>query len=233
MSSNGVIRILENYVRVDGLQFNNTSASNPVGIEISPPSNAYDIRINGCIVKGNSITSHRGINIYNASSRTGTIYICNSVVYDNTNSTGIGIHCNMAGCTLYAYNNTVVNCYTGYKKANGTFRPINCIATDCTDGFNGSFTDEDYCISDVASDLSGAHSQNSAEPTYLDKGGKNFHLNISDTIARGQGTPDPGSGLFNDDIDGVTRDATWDIGADQCYQETSAFRGSRGLFVGA
>jgi hypothetical protein len=110
----------------------------------------------------------------------------------------------------------------------GTFTPINCIATDCTDGFSGTLTNEDYNISDVASDLAGAHSQNGVEPTYLDKDNDNFLLSPTDTIAINMGTNDPGSGLYSTDVLGITRVSPWDIG----FSEVPVSTRSCGFLVG-
>jgi hypothetical protein len=51
--------------------------------------------------------------------------------------------------------------------------------------------------------------------TFTFAGAGNYHLASTDAGARGYGVSNPGSGLYSDDIDGQTRSAPWDIGADQ------------------
>lgn len=53
-------------------------------------------------------------------------------------------------------------------------------------------------------------------PTWADEGYLNLRIQSGDTCLKDSGTNDPqGSGLFNNDFDGIARSGTWDIGADE------------------
>lgn len=118
---------------------------------------------------------------------------------------------------------TVCSCCTAYGLARGFYRssgtkPIltNCLAQNCADGFNGTFSAaSDYNISDIAGDAPGAHSKTGVVQ-FVDAAAKDYHLSPADTVARGAGVNLTASGITTD-IDGDARPATgaWDIGADQ------------------
>ena len=57
-------------------------------------------------------------------------------------------------------------------------------------------------------------------PTYVDSGGDDFHLHVTDTLCRGNGTDLSADGnyAFDDDIDGESRGG-WDIGFDEYVPE--------------
>ena len=61
----------------------------------------------------------------------------------------------------------------------------------------------------------GTSSRQNQTFSFVNQGAGNFHLTSSDLGAKDFGQPDPFSGLFSDDIDGVARTGAWDIGADE------------------
>jgi hypothetical protein len=195
------LRISENFVRVDGLQFQHTvtGATNyPCVRVVTIDAGGSDIRLDKLIIKGviSSTGACVGINIDDADA---TVRITNCVVYDIINgaNTMYGIY--SSSCTAVdIYNCTVANCHTGYRRATtGTVTATNCGASGCTVDFTGTIT-QTTC--------------SSTTPTFA-AGVGNFHLASNDTTWIDQGTDS--SGVFTDDIDGVARGATWDIGADE------------------
>lgn len=204
------LQLNEDFVTVHGLQISNTVASgNGAAFKIWSVINAdSDIRIGYCIFRGNISGTGQGFGYFNYDSDA-VVKIYNCIAYDFINGT--------VGCEAFdlrsnekLWNTTVSNCYKGFVRVAGSPCSTNCISQGGTDGYismNG-----DYNVSDIASDPPGANSRVGAV-TFV--GAYDFHLSASDTVARGYGLDVSGGGIFSDDIDGVTRSGTWDIGADQ------------------
>lgn len=220
----GVITCTEDYVRIFGLQVDNTGskASGSRGIYVTTGDNTNtDIRIAYNIVKLSGTGTPNNSNAVQFSADV-NIAIWNNIVYDaGNNGIRLGYYGNSANVSLY--NNTVYGCagigiYFG--GGGGTVRLYNNLC-------NGNGTD--YTVKDV--DASGTNiSEDDTSPdaafqglavTFSNEGADDFHLGATDTAALNAGTSDPGSGLFSDDIDGDTRSA-WDIGADEYVAEEPA-----------
>ena len=108
--------------------------------------------------------------------------VWNNIVYDF--SSGVGIF-NSDG-TAYGYNNSVYNANNGYWNYSGTFVAKNNIAqSSATNGYNGTFSNSEYNISDKA-DAPGTGSKNSTTVTFAGAG--DYHLANNDTQAKGAGT---------------------------------------------
>ena len=216
-------------IKIDGLQiYDNQDSYTGNGIRIPSISNGLNIEISNNIIRGRYTGSSTHHGIYIDSSSTGNIYVWNNIFYDfrtygirDTSYVGGGI----AGGT-YVYNNTVYDspgsCISarGYAGGGRAMIAINNIVQNCADGFNGTFdATSDYNISDLSSDApsSSYRSGLATNVAFVDEANDDFHLTGNDTAARDSGTPDPGSGLFSDDIDGDSRayNDTWDIGADE------------------
>ena len=88
----------------------------------------------------------------------------------------------------------------------------NCVAGNCTDDFNGTITIANCC----SDDGDGANPQGPLgadwDNEFTDKDNGAFSLLVGGNCV-GNGTDDPGSGLYSDDIIGTVRTSTWDIGA--------------------
>lgn len=102
--------------------------------------------------------------------------------------------------------------YTSYST--GTVVATNCIsqASLATGYAFATSTGSDYNLSDRA-DAPGTTVYNSKTLTFINSAAGDFHLAAGDTDAIDMGTSL--SGTFTDDIDGVTRSGTWDLGADE------------------
>ena len=112
------------------------------------------------------------------------------------------------------FNCTVYNCYIGINcdDMGGTLK--NCAIGNCTVDFGGNAASwADYCCSD---DGLGTNPQGPLSGSWANEftnvAGDDFSL-VSGGNCIGNGTDDPSSGLYSDDIVGVTRNSSWDIGA--------------------
>jgi len=120
-------------------------------------------------------------------------------VYNNTviNSNGSAIWIESVG-TLYLKNNLVKSSTTNYRVQNNTTEvtAANC-SSDATSPDGSSYQNRVY--------------------TFVDEANDNFHLAASDTGAKDLGVDLSSDSryAFNTDIDGETRTAPWDVGADE------------------
>lgn len=224
------IEIREDYVRVYGLQIQLTSTSAYAGIYLDGQSASNEIRIAYNLIKGvvsGGAGYAHGIYVSETTAGYTNVYIWNNIIYDmfNTdypNSTAqYGIR-NQYG-TVYAYNNTVYKAAVCYYADNGGTYPFYSVNNvgDCYDqnpsyytDFSGTFTSSDYNAS-TDTTAPGGNSQTNADPVYENEGSDDFRLASGDTDCKENGTSDPGSGLFSDDIVGTSRpqSTNWDIGA--------------------
>lgn len=209
------LSISEDFVRVSNLQVSVIVNGSISGIIITASNTSADVRIDSCIIKASSVSGNFNRGIRGAGGNTIKIY--NTLIYDFTgiNDYGIDIDSTSTATVARLWNNTIVDCYTAYlSNSNPSTIAVDCIAQGATDGYN-SIDTPTYCISNIANDLSGTGNQNSVTLSFVDWVNDDFHLHSTDTEAIDLGTNDPGSGLYSDDIDGVVRSGTWDIGADE------------------
>jgi len=208
---NGSFQLNSSYLVADGLQFNIGND----GVYVSSGPNA--VKISNSIIKSSYGASY-GIRIDGQSTTPKSAYVYNNIVYGG--SAGICRYYDGAGKTLYAYNNTV---YGGtnagiYDLAGSSIVAKNNIVQGSTDGYKGTFlAGSDYNISDLAADAPGANSKNSTTVAFVDAANKDFHLSVSDTVARKTGLNLQADSYlhFGEDIDGQGRAGDWDIGADE------------------
>ena len=162
-------------------------------------------------------TSDLGVhNAFYAATSGNTAYIFNTLIYDmgrvNHDDSGAGVFQYWYNCT--AQNVTAAEGAFHSWGNRGVFK--NCIAQDCTDGFAGHIntTDSTNNCSDIASDAPGANPQTGVV-TFTNKAGDDFSLSVSDAYAKDLGTDLSADAIFpfSDDIIGVSRSDTWDIGA--------------------
>ncbi|KKP84689.1 MAG: hypothetical protein UR83_C0015G0007 [Candidatus Moranbacteria bacterium GW2011_GWF2_35_54] len=223
VDSNQVIKNNTDYVIYDGLQLYNTRVVANYAMGIWSTTANGGATVSNCIIKGTSSDS----GTYNTAllyfDSTGVNSAWNNILYNSNNNSGaatrgVGIWIG-SNITLYAYNNTVYNCNSGYLRTLGTFVSKNNIVQNCTDGFNGTFNaSSDYNISDLVGDTTGGTHDKQATVSFLDAVNKNFCLSSDDTAAKGAGINlSTDSNLsFTDDIRGQSRPASpnsWSIGA--------------------
>jgi hypothetical protein len=141
-------------------------------------------------------------------------YVYNTLItgYKNGANLHYGIY-NQNSNNTYVYNCTVDNSYFGIRQTGGTIIVKNCAVSRNTDDLSGTIATLDYCCT------SGGEGTNSQTPSgsdwdneYVDKDSGDFSLKNTGNCYD-NGTDDPGSGLYSDDITGFSRTSTWDIGA--------------------
>lgn len=215
-------------VKVVGLQIRNTltdTLRNTVSY-----SGGYDvIDMSYCIImaEGDSAGFLFNMTPYSLNGKTYRFY--NNVFYvGNTDSLPfracffIDTSANTTDFSILMYNNTFIggndNCINILDVNAIVTAKNNIVANSVTENvFIATESGSDYNASDSASnfDSGGGHNRDSQTFTFVDAGNQDFHLDGADAGARTYGVTDPGSGLFDDDIDGETRTPPWDIGADQ------------------
>jgi hypothetical protein len=230
-SANG-IDVFESFVRLEGLQIMVTEATSTARRGILLRGLVGNYRISNCIVKGvlsGTATGH-GIEAFGDS----PLRIWNTIVYDFVNGTTVcrGFYNDGDGSTFF-YNCTAQNCWIGFADGLGTTTCKNCLSQSCNDGFSGTFTNSNDNCSDIASDAPGTNPE-TGSVTFVDAASDDFHLASGDTVAKDKGedlSAGDGTITFTDDIDGVTRSGSWDIGADEFTVSGGAVRRRRRILV--
>jgi hypothetical protein len=208
------------HVKIDGLQMRSNNRSQIDWTQV-PSGVSSTLWVSNSIMRPNPANEYgAGITIYSANAN--YAYIWNNIIYDNTGTSGKGILSNSlsVNLTMYAYNNTIQNCTLGLSREAGTFIAKNNIVKGSgnTNAYVGTFTTSDYNATDgTDTGDGGAHSRISQTFTFADEANDDFHLASNDAGARNYGTDLSGDTYlpFSDDIDGQTRSAPWDIGADE------------------
>ena len=190
---------------ITGIQINLTGATsgNRYGIHAGTNRDHY---ISKCIIL-NCVGS-----AYWHDNENSISHIWNCIIY----SCGTGLR-KYYGLKDYWYSNTIFNCTTGINSEADAGRSADIInnivqgGTTCYTGTFGTTTDN------ISSDTSSPNNEwDSVNVAFVNEGAgvENLHLDVSDTSGAKDGGTDL-SATFTDDIDGVTRSGTWDIGADE------------------
>ena len=237
VSNATALTIYDEYVRLDGLQVGKSSSSaNGQGVVYYAGVAAGNaLHISNCIFKQAGNNSYREPGIY-SDDADAVVYMWNTIVY------GSGTADNALNTTVYAYRGTwsIYSCTV----IGGKYGVYYSGATTCTvkNTYAGGTLTEDFyrgagtlaktnCASEdqSADDTSGADETQSncvAAAVALDTdtfvnvtaGSQNFHLaadGLSPLMGAGVSTTGDSAPLnFTTDIDGDTRDSSWDIGAD-------------------
>ena len=219
IANNHALIIYEDYVNVIGLQISKSSSNSGVQalIIITLQGAANKINISKCILRqaGNATYSEPGIYVSDIDS---LVDISNCIIYGlGANVSGDNSCISVSAGTVNVYNTTMVSGYEGLKRAGGTVVAKNCYAgnTAATD-YIGTMT-LTTCASEDATGSVGLQSiaystSTGAKFTNITGGSEDFHIQSGSSLI------DVGtdlSGTFTDDIDGVARTGTWDIGADE------------------
>ena len=248
LESDSYYRVLgipsDQFVTITGLQVSNTRS--PSG---GAAADIFEVVGSGAgaVTLDRALLRHTGTNISSGSGKgvrtdrlTGdcVVTIQNCITYDClTNGFQMRVVNTSGGGAIHVLNCTAVNCPTGFgvaarSSSGGVGSLRNCIAqgssnVDFGTGGNGipggtwtatNNLSEDTTATNVDSD-SGATSVVSTSLTFRDAAAYDYHLAATDTAAIDAGVDL--SSTFTDDIDGVTRTGTWDIGADQYAAATT------------
>ncbi len=219
------------YVRIHGLQISRTNTAGN-GIRITDPPSPYGYvytMIYDNIVRSTASGSASGILIsYSMSTYyEGSVIVYNNVVYGFSAGNGIrknGAQCNYTagGCTCwsasYIYNNTVYNNQAGVSAGtSGVCAPAvinNNLAQSCVSNCYSGTSNFSYHSNNLSEDATSPDTSYRGKVVlFADEDNLDLHLFPSDTSARNAGANL--SSNFTTDIDGQTRPATWDIGADE------------------
>jgi hypothetical protein len=213
--------IEEDYVRFTGIQgqVTRTNTVNTYGFRhISGLTG--DIQISYCIAKGVGGESYAvGANDAYYSGGGGTLKFWNCIAHGFKSSGGTkgrAWYCN--GPTYNIYNCTSSDNDTGFQQLAGTANATNCASFNNADDFKGTWNTIDYCASD---DGDGTNAEDfTAEATDWNKVFTDYTTDdysllnyTTNPCCVGEGTDNPGSGLYSDDIIGTARSSPWDIGA--------------------
>lgn len=206
----------EDYVRIVDLQIETSglNASNLEPILIQGQNASNLIYIDSCRIKGaaDGTYDQGGIRVDAANA---IIKIWNTIVCNfdpNTSDVGIRLNCTTADI----YNCVVHGALYGMWRQTGTVTVKNSAVFKHTDDFVGTIT-VDYCASDDNDGTNNvAESGGGAEwpDDFVDAANGDFTLKVGSGLI-GNGTDNPGAGLYSDDINGDARTSTWDVGADE------------------
>ena len=218
-----------NYLHISGFQLERTSGDggffNFLGISAS-----YTLNISNCILKGCGGTTYRQI-LYSCSTGSfPTINMWNCLAYNTGSEWGSYQNHLEAQDVVNLYNCTIINggADFGIRREAGTLTLKNCYVGGSLYGdYTGAIALTTCASSDSTgtSGLRGILASTTADSTHagfvnVTSSAENFHIK-TDSPLKGVGTTNPASGLFSDDIDGVVRTGSWDIGADQYVASTS------------
>lgn len=247
-ASADVLKILENYVRVEGLQLEQTTVNIPTALVTCEGTGASDIRLDTLLFTsttsgGSGLNS--GISVSDAVGGTITVNAYNCVAYNMINtdfptSPAAGIAFTMPSFGVFnVYNCTAFDCQVGFVSPAATYKTkaINCHAHSSSSAdFTGAFhaSSNFNCSSDATAP--GANSlinkaAGDVDFTSTTTTATTFLDIDSTSVLVGAGTDDPYTGVYSDDIKSRTRTSTWDIGANEFVAAGGAT--TRGMPFGA
>lgn len=179
----------------------------------------------GNLIDGGGTNIGKGI--YSAFA--GMFYVANNIIIGTKGaSSGYAIGMNKAGSTMYAYNNTMVTNRIGIAALAGTVNATNNLCQDPS--ASGCYVTVSGGATNLSSDATSPQTALRSKTVTFATGTKNYHLDPTDTSAKDAGT-DLSADLaypFSTDMEGQTRTAPWDIGADE-YVFVSATAARRRL----
>lgn len=227
------IDLSDDYIRIEGIQVDNTRAIDNIAYGVSCNAQDYT-RVSYCIIRftgGTTLNVKKGIFCAGDNS----LY-WNNVVYgwrgsSDVNGAGMDIRATTNGTPeIPVYNNTVYDCGTGFTTNKNTAVVLkNNIAYLNADNYTGLKTWDALSTNNLSgtgtdADMPATNKRDGVEVTF-ETAGSDFHLASGDTGAIDYGTDlstDPNGLLsFTLDIDMVARTGTWDIGADQFISSCS------------
>jgi len=208
---------LTNYVKIDGLQITTQAVNaNGQGVIFVYSEGAGHIDISNCIIKGSNSATYYQEGLTWQSAATFNIWNCIFYNFDTTSNTRV---IGTASPNTNIYSTTVIGGYYGILDNGGGAIEKNNYVGGCGAGgcyYGGTKT---TCASSDTSGTAGLQNiaANTTQFVNVTAGSENFHLAGTGSALYNVGTDTTGDAAplnFTTDIDGETRDATWDIGAD-------------------
>lgn len=224
---NTVVSVTSGYVTIKGLQVklngDLTNWQEGIAVNISATATAT---VAYCI----SWSTSSGAPIGGIKFLGGKITAYNNIIYGWNGDSSAGLLANNgSNAEAYMYNNTVYNCGNGMLHNNFTATVItaknNILYNNVTEdwriyNFPGTLTTANNLTKDATSpDV--AYRSKTLTFVNITAGSEDLHLVSGDTDAIDDGVDL--SATFTDDIDGVTRSGTWDIGADEFVAAGGAY----------
>ncbi|KKQ31203.1 MAG: hypothetical protein US47_C0001G0437 [Candidatus Moranbacteria bacterium GW2011_GWE1_37_24] len=227
ITSGNAMTILENYIRIEGLQVYNSDLTYGDGIRFD---GGGELWIYQSILQGNPSATDGCRGVYLDAMYDSTVKIYNNVMYGwNSNDIYYQYLANVSSSAiLYIYNNTFyggnehgLNLVDGTKDV--VFLKNNISYNSGSNDYNlsnNSITSSNNLSSDATSPDAAYQNQ---IVHFTDEANQDFHLDSADTGARNQGiilydSGDDANLNFTTDIDNNARldsAGTWDIGADE------------------
>ena len=208
-SGTSAIDLREEYVRVHGIQIKQTTtaAVNQYALITRVTAGGSYYQLADCILWGvQTAGTLYGINANDTDITSMDIWNC--VAYGFNGAGYLGYRTNI-------YNSTFYNCGgQGIRDLGNECVVKNCAVFNNADDFYGTFSLISNCASDDG-DGTNPVTPSNWNTVFTDAANGDFHLLSTGTELIGAGLNDPGSGLYSNDIDGVARTTTWDIGADE------------------
>jgi len=205
------------YVRNVQIKVVQTGANTARGVVFGTCPADNERVLDSCIIKGDmqgSAGQANGVSMWNDGDLNVKMYNCTIYGFKSgvvQSFSGVGLSW---ANEVYIYNCTIWDCYWGVILRAGEYASwmTNCIVGNCNTDFSGDIT-IDYCCS------VGGSGTNAQTPLNADWDNEMCDANNGDFSLRNggncldNGTDDPGSGLYSDDLIGDTRSSTWSIGA--------------------
>lgn len=227
ISTTPPIKIISQYVRIDGLQVyvDRIALGTVYGITAVPITSITDIQISNNIVKtGSHINGGSAIELsYDLGITNMVAKVWNNIVYSDTTSAGGGggIKVGDIDWAAYVYNNTIYNFSYGIIGAPSCHAKNNLLYKNTVNYYSYFNTDSTNNLSGpTLTDAPSLNARQAQPVTFVDEVNKDLHLDKTDI-----GAMNYGANLYNDpnipfqnDIDGNNRGgagAIWDIGADE------------------
>ena len=218
INDSGIINIGVSNLNITGLQIRNSKTTNAVGHNTVSIASGTNIVFYSCIIR-----SPRYCFIYQGVE---TAYIINSFLYSYSTIVGNDA-LYVASGTVNCYSSTLISARYGIYNFGGTVTAKNCYAYGGTAAYQGTIT-QTTCASNDATATGTALDNilySTANFTNVTSLSENLHL-VSGSALIDVGTNTSGESAplnFTDDIDGVTRTGTWDIGAEEYVTTTTGY----------
>lgn len=222
------LTIQTNHIRFERLQMQfskNTFTAAKICVQIATIAAGSSIRFNRCSFYGvfgvGNADNSVGLNFAD-SDITAIVSNCFFVGFNRTGMKAMS-GSGASGATVYAYNNTFVDCMTAMEASSGGgWRAKNNLyfsnGISGADGYVGTFhADSTNNASNLASDAPGSNARNSQTYTFVNAGAGDYRLAAGDAGAKdfGADLSADAAFAFTIDHDGDTRSGSWDIGADE------------------